>query len=281
MVNSDIDNMDPYKVILLATDGSEFSAGVERVGMEMALQHQSQLYVLRLLLAEAGTDAAIVEEQDAALNLDRVTEQCAQRGIECIPLIKHAEEPSQGILSAAKEVGAQLVILGRRGRRGLAKFMVGDATTRIIDKAECSVLVVPRLFSYWTNGVVLAMDPDQTDGDHAAHGAFRLAQAANLPLTILMVTEEREEERREVYQTVNRLVAMAKLQNITTEGLVQSGDVDDVILEVARQRSGDIIVCEPRDRSVIDRLFNNNKLVHLIGKAHCPVLVMQGAHAAA
>ncbi|MEO5339667.1 MAG: universal stress protein [Magnetococcus sp. MYC-9] len=276
-----VDPSTPCKVILLATDGSEFSAGVERVGLEMAFRHQSQLHVLRLLLAKAGTDEAIVEEQDAALNMERIGALCAERGIPCAPLVRSAEEPSQGILAAAKEVGAQLVILGRRGRRGMAKLMVGDATAKVVDKADRSVLVVPRLFSFWNKGVLLVADPDPTEGDQAAQAAFQLAHAARLPLTILVAADDGEDKRRDVYQTVNRLVAMAKLQNVAAEGLVQSGDVDDVVLEVARQRSADIIVCEPRDRSVIDRLFHANKLVHLIGKAHCPVLVVQGASAAA
>lgn len=274
---SDIEAVDPFKVILLATDGSDFSAGVERVGMEMAFQHQSQLVVLRLLLATPGTDEAIVEEQEAALSLEQVTAQCAERGIPCMPLIKPSEEPSHGILAAAREVNAQLVVLGLRGRRGLDKFMVGEATAKVIDRAECSVLVVPLLFSYLNSGILLIVEPEQVVGDLAAQSAISLAKAANLPLTILLVSEEKEDERQEGYQVVNRLVAMAQLQNITVEGMVQSGDMDDVILEVARQRSADIIISEPRDRSFMERLFNSNKLVHLIGRAHCPVLVVQGA----
>ncbi|WP_193771207.1 universal stress protein [Candidatus Magnetaquicoccus inordinatus] len=265
-----------FKVILLATDGSEFSAGVERVGIDMATQHGSQLIVLRLLMAEPGTDAAIVEEQDASLNVERIHTLCQEKGLKSSVLLRPAKDPSQGILAVAKEVGAQLLIIGRRGRRGMAKFMVGDATAKIIEKAECSVLVVPRLFSYWTNGVLLAVDPELAEGDEVAHGAFALAQKGGLPLTILTVAGDDASDRPEVNQTVNRLVAKAKMAQIDADGLVQDGVVNDAILEVARQRSCDIIVCEPRDRSMIDRLFNVNPLIHLIGKAHCPVLVMQG-----
>ncbi|MBF0296001.1 MAG: universal stress protein [Magnetococcales bacterium] len=281
MNQTETDGTNPFQVILLATDGSEFSAGVERVGVEMAAQHGSRLHVLRLLLADPGSDASIVEEQDAALNMERVNAMCAERGITCENMLRHAEEPSQGILAAVREVGAQLLILGRRGRRGMAKLMVGDATTRLLEKAECSVLVVPRLFSYWSSGVILALDAEENDGDHAALGAFHLAQHAGLPLTILKITDEGEADRLEVNQAVNRLVAMAKLREIDADGVIQSGDnPDDLILEVARQRSGDIIVCEPRDRSMIDRLFHVNKLVHLIGRAHCPVMVVPARAAA-
>lgn len=275
MDDADGTGSDPFQVILLATDGSAYSTGVEQVGIEMASQHHSQLFVLRLLLAESGTDAAIVEEQEAALHLEQVALHCAERGVTCKPLVRRAEDPSDGILAAAKEVGAQLVIIGRRGRRGLAKLMVGEATSKILDKSICSVLVVPRLFSYWHGGILLvAEEPNQDEQNNAAHIAFRLAHTSQLPLIVLAVSNDNEAECRESNQTVNRLVAMAALRDVKAQGLVQAGDTDDVILEVARQRSADIIVCEPRDRSVIDRLFNTNKLVHLVGRANCPVLVV-------
>ena len=155
--------------------------------------------------------------------------------------------------------------------------MVGDATTKVIDKADCSVLVVSRLVTSWNSRVLLALDSLEPDGDRAISAAIHLALATKLPLTILLVSDEDELEDRESYQLLNRLVAMAKLQNLEVDSLVQSGEVDDVILEVARQRSADVIVCEPRDRSVMDKLFNTNKLIHLIGRARCPVMVVQGS----
>ncbi|NGZ06152.1 MAG: universal stress protein [Magnetococcales bacterium] len=275
MTDNDFAVNEPCKVILLATDGSEFSAGVERVGMELAAQNQSRLHLLRLLLAEEGSDAAIVEEQDATLSLEGLGALCTAQNIEHVPVLRRTEDPAQGILAAAREINSQLIIIGRRGRRGLAKHNVGEATTRLLDKLERSVLVVPRLFSYWSSGVLLVMDHEETEGDQAALAAIQLAKGANIPLTVLLVTEKGDEENREANQTVNRLVAMAQLQGVEAEGLIQSGDMDEVTLEVARQRSDDLIVCEPRDRSMLDRLFHINKLVQLVGKAHCPVLVVQ------
>ncbi|MEO5347128.1 MAG: universal stress protein [Magnetococcus sp. YQC-9] len=277
MSDTDVAMTDPCKVVLLATDGSEFSAGVERVGMQLASLSQSHLHILRLLLSQSGTDASLVEEQEANLGLDQITNQCLTSNIEHTRMIRPAEDPTIGILTAAQEIDAQLVIVGRRGRRGLAKNNVGEATTKLLEKLDCSVMVVPRLFSFWSSGVLLVVDPDETAGDQAALVAIRLARGANIPLTILLVADEKEEESREANLTVNRLVALAQLHGVTAEGLVHGGEIDEVVLEVARQRADDLIICEPRDRSMFDRLFNINDLVRLIGKANCPVLVVKGA----
>lgn len=276
MMDSDTAVPRQFKKILLATDGSEFSMGTERVALEMAARHQSHVFILRLLLAEPGSPEAQAEQDEANQLMERIGTLCAEREIPCTPLLKPSTEPSQGILASAKELDIDLVVIGRRGRRGLARMMVGDATAKVIEKAECSVLVVPRLVTFWNSTILLALEEDQ-NSDAAAHAAFQLAKSANLPLTILMVSKDDEEdaELRESYQRINRLVATAKLQEISTEGLVQSGNIDDVILELARQRASDLIVCEPRDRSVMERLFNTNNLIHLIGQTHAPVMVVK------
>ncbi|MBF0282911.1 MAG: universal stress protein [Magnetococcales bacterium] len=287
MSDSDSTNVgiDPFKDILLASDGSEFGAGTERIGLELAQRHGARLHVFRLLTASPGTDEGLTEEQEANLQMERMTELCADRGVECIPLLRPGNgDPGLAIVAAAKEIGTQLVIMGRRGRRGLAKLMVGEATAKVIEKAECSVLVAPRLVSYWSNGVLLVLeDPPQGEGDAAAIAAFHLALHARIPLTILMMAEEQDNdaERRETNQTVNRLVAMAHLQGVACEGMVQFGDIDEIALETARQRAADLIVCEPRDRSVIEKLFNANNIIKLIGQVHCPVLVVKPVAAGA
>ncbi|MBF0158443.1 MAG: universal stress protein [Magnetococcales bacterium] len=265
-----------FKHILMATDGSEFGLGVERVCMEMALQHQSHLYVLRLLLSDASHDMLATEEQEATQHIQKIASQCSDKGISCTMLVRSAQDPAQGILATATEIDANLIAVGRRGKRGLARFMVGEATTRIIEKSSCSVLVVPRLVTIWHSGTLLVVDPDQAD-NNVAQAAYDMASRANLPLTILVVDDDHKDDAtiRETNQLVNRLVATAKIQGIAAEGLIQTGKIDDVILEIARQRSVDLIVCGPRDRSMIDKLFNNNNIIHLVGQVHCPVIIVR------
>lgn len=279
MTESGVRVSDPFSVVLLASDGSDYSAGTERVGLDMALRHGSRLHLLRLMTAEPGSAEAAVEEQELNAHFERFRALCAERGLDYIPLRRASEgDIPQAILDAAKEVGAQLLVVGRRGKRGLARLMVGDATAKVLERAECPVVVVPRLVSFWSHGILLVLeDQPPAEHDRVAETAFDLAQTAGLPLTILLVTEQggNEAELRESYQAVNRLVAMAKLREVDAEGVVHSGDIDELILEVARQRAVDLIVCEPRDRSMMERLFNQNNILTLIGQAHCPVMVVK------
>jgi nucleotide-binding universal stress UspA family protein len=264
----------PLKVILMATDGSEFGLGTERVAMAMAQQHGSHLHVLRLLLS--GHDPS--ERDEAEQHMARVEATSVEKGITCTTMLRPCEDPADGILDAAREVGANLILVGRRGKRGLARFMVGKATAEVIAQAPCHVLVVPRLVTMWSSGVLLVSVHELSD-DTSLDLACHLAKASSLPLTALMMADgdENDPRRREANQLANRIIALAKQRDIPASGMVEHGDIEDAALEVARQRAADLIVTEYHDdRSIVDRLlFNAHSVIQMIGRANCPVLVVK------
>ncbi len=53
-----------------------------------------------------------------------------------------AGPPAATIVSYAKEIGAGLVMLGTRGKTGLARILLGSVAETVVADAECSVLAV-------------------------------------------------------------------------------------------------------------------------------------------
>jgi nucleotide-binding universal stress UspA family protein len=51
-------------------------------------------------------------------------------------------EPGRRICECAKQWGADLIILGRRGRAGLSELLLGSVSNYVLHHASCSVLVV-------------------------------------------------------------------------------------------------------------------------------------------
>ena len=51
-------------------------------------------------------------------------------------------EASRTICDVARNWGADLIIIGRRGRRGLSEFFLGSVSNYVLHHASCSVLVV-------------------------------------------------------------------------------------------------------------------------------------------
>jgi nucleotide-binding universal stress UspA family protein len=53
----------------------------------------------------------------------------------------------QEILAYADEIRADLLVIGREGRSSLGKVLFGNVTEKVVRKARCAVLVVPRTFA--------------------------------------------------------------------------------------------------------------------------------------
>ena len=51
-------------------------------------------------------------------------------------------QPADMILTLATEYKSDLIVVGRRGVRGLERFLMGSVSTGVINHAKCDVLVV-------------------------------------------------------------------------------------------------------------------------------------------
>jgi nucleotide-binding universal stress UspA family protein len=51
-------------------------------------------------------------------------------------------DPAAVLIEAARETGAELVIVGRRGRDFVARTLLGSVSQRVVQNAPCDVLVV-------------------------------------------------------------------------------------------------------------------------------------------
>ncbi len=139
-----------YRKILLATDGSEYSIGAVRHAIGVARRNQATLRAVTMVFANPEdatfSPGAVHEAERKAKNIvEAVQKTAVENGVDCDFVVRVGNEPSDAIVAAAEEFGADLIVLARRGKRGLARMMVGEATHQVIGKAKCVVMVVPRL----------------------------------------------------------------------------------------------------------------------------------------
>jgi len=59
----------------------------------------------------------------------------------CVAHIR-SEVPAEEIAALAAEVGAQLIVVGTHGRRGVRRLVLGSVAESVVRLAHCSVLVV-------------------------------------------------------------------------------------------------------------------------------------------
>ncbi|MBI2312231.1 MAG: universal stress protein [Betaproteobacteria bacterium] len=266
--------------LLLATDGSEYSAGAQRVAIALAQRAKARLTAMTMALR--AEDLELVgtrglreaQERQAEFRLDAVASASAAAGVPCERLIRYGDEPHFEIINAVEEIGADLIVMGRRGARGLARLMVGDATGKVAGEAPCSVLVVPRHAAMPQRRILFCTD-GSPHAEAAAAAAWAVARCCNLPVTVVSVkaSQHSEARRAEADAIVKRAVDRLAGLGVAAEGRVAEGEVADAVVGVARSLGADLLVIGSHGRTGWRRLLLGSNSQRIIGKAECAVLV--------
>lgn len=137
-----------FEKLLLATDGSEFSAAAVQEAITIARACSSTLYVVHVI--ETGvevelwdTTAAEKLEKHMRKYLEGIQAKAAKQGVACELIMHLGDEPYELIVSEAKKHKVSTIIMGSHGRTGLTRLMMGSTASRVIGHAPCRVLVVP------------------------------------------------------------------------------------------------------------------------------------------
>jgi hypothetical protein len=268
--------------LLVATDGSEFSASALRVATRFAQRNKAELTTMSMvtidLEAEAiAASAARMTEAEARQALAEAQVAARAEGYETQIELCEGLTPHKEIVRMADDQHADLIVMGRRGRRGLALMMVGDSTRRVISYADCSVLVVQRAAEIWRERILLATDGSR-HGERAAQAAGQVAKIFGLPITVLSVLRSRFDDvwHTEAELEVERIKGGLALQGIEVDSaLVEGVDPAAAIVELARQRGADLIVMGSHGRTGLSRLLLGSVAEGVIGHAACPVLVVK------
>ncbi len=143
----------PFKRVLCGVDFSEPSTAALNFALSMAKESDSTLTLLHVLEFPEGEMSAFVPF-DMASYRSAVQTEATRRLVNvitddvrtwCQPATKLAYgKPYVQILNAAREMHADLIVLGVHGRNALDVMMFGSTTNHIIRSATCPVLTLRR-----------------------------------------------------------------------------------------------------------------------------------------
>jgi len=144
---------DPWRAprrVLVPTDLSEHSAGVLPVATRLAAVLGAPatpefwpVFVEVPDLEPEGAEVAASRRSYAETELADFLSGIP--ALEGVPALVRAGHPSKEICAAAHEWGADLIVLGTHGRRGIPRFFLGSVAERVLRHAPCNALVVPPL----------------------------------------------------------------------------------------------------------------------------------------
>jgi nucleotide-binding universal stress UspA family protein len=136
------------KKILVAHDGSKPSEKALRKAFEIAGKFGSavtvvsvipEFYLVDLLEADRVKIVKTLEDE-AKKMLGKIKDR--HKGQRRLKTVLKRGNPAEAVLEEAAKMKASLIITGSHGRHGAQKFLLGSVSSKIVDHADCSVLVV-------------------------------------------------------------------------------------------------------------------------------------------
>jgi nucleotide-binding universal stress UspA family protein len=264
--------------LLLATEGSEFDVGAEKMAFALAQRCQLPLDTVLPLVSNPEYEAlapqiAARAEQDAAQKIARLREKASAAQVSIAMRVRRGEEPYLEIIEEARARNAEMIIIRRRGKRGLlANLLVGEMVSKVVAHAPCHVLIVPREAAMWSKRVLVAVDPAE-DGRPLVAIAAGVAAQCGLPLYVVSVASA-EGLRAQAQALVTQLVDQAQQAGVQAQGEVRIGKPFTEILASRESSDSDLIVMGSRSDSRIGRALVGGVAQKVMGLSEYPVLVL-------
>ena len=202
-----------------------------------------------------------------------------------------------GILTAAEETGADLIITGRSELNNFFDRLVGSATTGIARHAHCPVLIVPA------QAVPAQAASDHTETDHSTDNLTVAApvrlrsivfasslqadetgvmrQVAEIAQTFgasVQVLKVHAENQPKIFDDAESMAALQtefgadRLQVVKVDARTVSGGLQDYL----HKHDTDLLVMTTHARDFFDRLLSPSLTERMVLRAELPLLVFHG-----
>jgi len=262
--------------LLLSTDGSEYSEGAVREAINLAKACGSKLYAVSVVETNREFDAlapGLVEKmvRERRGYLETVKSKASKEGVDCEIIVHQGEETYEYIVDEAAKNKVGMIIMGRYGRRGLGRAMMGSVTAKVIGNTLCKILIIPKDAKLSVEKILIATDGSM-HSEFASHEAIDIAKRSGSALIVLSVARK-DENLPTAKECVDIVKRVAEKEGIAVEALIRKGVPHEVIVNTAAHEDVGLIVVGSHGRTGITKLLMGSVTERVIGHAKCAVLV--------
>lgn len=311
MIMADMKSLQPR--ILFATDFSPWAAQAEAYAVCLASTWRASLTVVTVLEFPPGMNPEYEVNRlylaelmkSAAAELAELQSRVAARGVSLHTRVAIGI-PSEEVLRAARAEDADLIVVGTKGKTGLAHVLLGSTAERVIRTAPCPVLAVRGEVSdraladpgpcagVSVERILVPVDFSDCSLEALEYAAL-LAQRSGAALSLLHVLEpvsygldftlghehKREEMRARLTKRLAGFVGALAGAKITADSHVRGGIPADSILDGARTLPADMIVMGTHGRRGVSHALSGSVTEAVLRQSRCPVLTVRSPKFAA
>ncbi len=265
--------------LLVCTDGSPESQGAVAEALALGRLCGSRVFVLQVLqiipeFEAVAPDLMVRLEEEIRQQMEALKAEAAKMAVSLTPRVRRSVSVFSAILEEAAEIRPAMIIMGRYGRTGLARLLMGSVTARVIGYSAVNVLVVPRQAILAFRRILVASDGSPYSLA-AWEVALSMAKKAGSTLFGVSVVQE-DEDLNLAEEIVHQMRVAANQQGVSLQGLVPQGQqADDAIVQAALKNEVDLIILGSHGRTGLSRLLMGSVTERVIGHAPQPVLVVK------
>ena len=142
-----------YQNILVPVDGSETSFAAVAKAAELVKAFGSKITVVQVLTLDpyiaaeyitANQTNDLIERARASIvkTLEEAKQKFTEQGVEAETKLLEGQVIAREITNAAKDLNADLIVIGSHGRTGLKKLFLGSVAQSILSEGTTPVLIV-------------------------------------------------------------------------------------------------------------------------------------------
>ncbi len=302
MSNSTTSNLWLHR-ILVATDFSASASRAKDYAVFLAHAYGADLCIIHVSLpyptlsADAYADPMWLDPIRAEVErcLTELTAQLRAGGVRASA--RHTVgTPSEAVLQAANEDGADLIVVGTQGRTGLDHVLLGSTAERVMSGAPCPVLAVRATSRSWEitgrnaiERVLIPVDFSDCSLDALEFG-IQVARRFESSVTLLHVLEwawlrqhftiselaEGQSARQEMEASLAQYADVLRREGLTVDTVIRGGGgAADFVIETAQEQNADLVIMGTHGRRGIQRAFMGSVAASVLRQAPCPVLTVK------
>jgi len=137
-----------FTKIIWATDGSEASERALPTALELARRDGAKLLVVHAdehMGGRAAGYSVLADEQELRMMLESKVGELISDGVDAEFVVRSGlnKDPADLVAAVAREVDADVIVVGTRGHGRAAGMLLGSVTQRLLHVSPCPVLAVP------------------------------------------------------------------------------------------------------------------------------------------
>jgi nucleotide-binding universal stress UspA family protein len=248
-----------FKHILVPVDGSSQSTMAFQSAISFAKKFNSELTAIHI---EENSD-----ENGFKAKLDPHASGLAYR------YMHKSGSVFKGILSAAEEIEASLIIMGTHGVTGFQEFWMGSNAYKVVSSAKCPVLTMREEKAVEIKTIVMPIDTS-FESRQKAPVAVALAKKFGATVHVLGVSVDKDKETEYQVSAYARQV----LHSFDEEGISYvhekrlGGNITNTTQEYAVSVKADVILIMTEQEPQIGSFFLGKFAQQMVN--HCPIPVM-------